>query len=89
MEKLYSTVPVKLATRDLEEEGLNAYSESVYLFKFDNEDEAEEFQILSHNEQLKLCGFKEEATPSKGTIHRYIIDASDYYVVIRETVMSW
>lgn len=88
MKKLYSTEPIILDV-DTEEEGLNSYSEAVHIFKFEDDDESEDFQVLSHNEQLKMCGFKEESTPSKGTVHRYIIDAGDYYVVVRETTMSW
>lgn len=68
---------------------LEFYAELVHVFEYENEDEAEDFQILSHNEQLSMCGFKEERTPSKGTVHRYIIDADDVYVVIRETIMTW
>lgn len=65
------------------------FMEKVYIFEFEDEDETEDFSVLSHSEQLAECGFKEEKTPSKGTVHRYIIDASDFTVVIRETVMSW
>lgn len=83
MNKIYST-PIWQAN---DEDG--KYAESVHVFTYDDEDEADDFQILSHNEQLASCGFKEEKTPSKGTIHRYVIDASDAYVVIRETEMSW
>ena len=83
MKKLFSTKPY-------EDESEGYYSELVHVFEFEDEDEAEDFQILSHNEQLSVCGFKaEEKTPSKGTVHRYIIDASDVFVVIRETVMVW
>lgn len=64
-------------------------SEIVHIFEFESEDEAEDFPILSHSEQLSACGFKEERTPSKGTVHRYVIDVSDNWVVIIETIMSW
>lgn len=83
MKKLFSTTPYNIS-----EEG-ELYSESVHIFGFDSEDEAEDFQVLSHSEQLSLCGFKEERTPSKGKVHRYVIDPSDIFVVIRETTMEW
>lgn len=83
MKKVFSTRSADF--RDSTE----SYSEIVHIFEFDSEDEAEDFPILSHNEQLSACGFKEERTPSKGTVHRYIVDASDNWVVIRETIMSW
>lgn len=83
MKQLFSTKPYQTEDED------GQYAESVHVFEFESEDEAEDFQILSHSEQLSMCGFKEERTPSKGTVHRYIIDTSDVFVVIRETVMSW
>lgn len=79
MKKLYSTEPYE--SQD--------YAELVHVFEYEDDEEAEEFQVLSHSEQLASCGFKEERTPSKGTVHRYIIDASDVYVVVRETIMTW
>lgn len=88
MKKLFSTEPYNPSV-NIEEDYLGSYSELVHVFAFKDEDEAEDFQILSHNEQLAICGFKEEKTPSKGTVHRYIIDASDAFVVVRETIMSW
>lgn len=83
MKKLFQTKPYENV-----EDG-EFYAELVHVFEYENEDEAEDFQILSHNEQLSMCGFKEERTPSKGTVHRYLIDADDVYVVIRETIMTW
>lgn len=83
MKNLFSTKPY-------EDESEDYFAELVHVFEFEDEDEAEDFQILSHNEQLATCGFKEESTPlKKGTIHRYIVDASDVFVVIRETIMKW
>lgn len=83
MRKLFSTKPY-------EDNSEGYYAELVHVFDFESEDESEDFQILSHSEQLASCGFKEEKTPAKsGTIHRYVVDASDVFVVIRETVMTW
>lgn len=82
MKKLFSTKPYETT-----DDGF--YSETVHVFEFEDEDEAEDFQVLSHTEQIASCGFKEEKTPSKGTVHRYIVDASDVFVVIRETIMTW
>lgn len=83
MKKLFSTKPYETEDED------GQYAEAVHIFEYETEDEAEDFQILSHNEQLSMCGFKEERTPSKGTVHRYVIDPSDIFVVIRETTMTW
>lgn len=83
MNKIYKTDEYKI-----NEDG-DIYAEVVHIFSYETEDEAEDFSILSHEEQLKICGFKEEKTPTKGTVHRYVIDASDAFVVIRENIYTW
>lgn len=78
-------------TPKFEEENKEGYySECVYVFEYEDGEE-EDFQLLSHNEQLQLCGFKvEEKTPmDSGTVHRYFIDAGDVYVIIRECIYGW
>lgn len=90
MELIFKTKPVSLVEEDDIEGGKFESSESVSIYAFESDDEAEDFELLSHKEQLALCGLKEESTPEKsGTVHRYTIDPGDAYVVIRESVMSF
>lgn len=83
MKKIFSTDSYKTHDED------GNYEEVVHIFEYETEDEADEFSILSHVEQLAACGFKEEKTPSKGTVHRYMVDAGDALVVVRESIASW
>lgn len=67
--------------------------EQILVYKFNNENEAETFSILSHDEQIKaLKGFvSEESTPNTdhGRVTRYYFDTSDIFVVVRRNVISW
>lgn len=67
--------------------------EKIFVFQYDTEEEVEDFEILSHNEQLLKLGFKaEEKTPStkSGAVNRYFIDPSDSFVVVREVhIIYW
>ena len=65
--------------------------EKVLVFEFDSEEEAEDYEMLSHNEQLAEVGLKENSTPNsnKGTVNRYYIDNSSGFLVIRENIISW
>lgn len=80
MTKLYET-----HTADYSEDGVQG-SEKIYVYANDDED----FELLSHNEQVSALGLPNEMpTPSKGTITRYFIDVSDFFIVVRETKMTW
>lgn len=72
-----------------DEEG--SVEEKIYVYAFDNADEADDFSILSHNEQLAELGFKENSTPSsnKGKVNRYFLDASDFTLIVRQTTIAW
>lgn len=83
MKKIFNTRPYSAQDED------GNFTEIVHIFEFENEDELDDFPILSHNEQLSMCGFKEEKTPIAGTIHRYLIDYSDFTVVVRENIYSY
>lgn len=74
-----------------DEEDGSTYAENVYIFQFEDEEEAEDFGLLNHNEQLSELGLKEDRTPAKGpaTVHRYFIDPGDIFVVVRENIISW
>lgn len=74
-----------------DEEDNSIYAENIYIFQFEDEEEEEDFGLLSHNEQLSELGFKEDRTPAKGpaTVHRYFIDPGDVFVVVRENIISW
>lgn len=80
MDKLFETHAANYS-----EDGMQ-FSEKVYVFK--NEDE--DFELLSHNEQVSMLGLpKELPTPSKGSVTRYYIDVSDSFIVVRENKMAW
>lgn len=80
MTKLYETHEANYYEDDIQ--GL----EKIYIFSNDDED----FEFLSHNEQVAALGLsKEMPTPNKGTITRYFIDVSDFFIVVRETKMTY
>lgn len=80
MTKLYETHSADYSEDDVQG------SEKIYVYTNDDED----FELLSHNEQVAALGLsKEMPTPSKGTITRYFIDVSDFFIVVRETKMNW
>lgn len=86
MELIYKT---ETAIIPDEEDG-GTLEETIYIYRSKDEDLAEDFELLSHAEQLELFGFKEEKTPAnKGTIHRYTIDPGEEYIVVRETTMTF
>lgn len=59
----------------------------VLVFAYEDEDEADEFPMLAHKEQLAELGLKEESTPSTNhaTFNRYFIEPSDSFVVVNAT----
>lgn len=67
----------------LEEEDM-VVSNQIIVFKYENEDEADDFMMLAHREQLSELGLKEEATPEgeHGNLHRYSIEPNDSFVVV-------
>lgn len=83
MIKLYGTAAEEVFYDEDEKE---TQFESVTVFKFENEDEAEEFSYLTHNEQIKALGLPEEKklTNTITEIHRYFIDVGDMFVVVRD-----
>lgn len=92
MKLLYKTDTVPVPTDEEYDDQEDNFSskEEVSIFTYENDEEAEDFELLSHKEQLALCGLKEESTPEKsGTVHRYTIDPGDVFVVIRCAIMSW
>lgn len=66
-------------------------TESIYVFCYEDEDEADDFELLSHNEQLAELGFKESKTPNteNGSVSRYYIDFSSAFIVVRESKFEW
>lgn len=85
-------IEVFRTTKTIKDEDNNDYTERVFVFEYESEDEAEDFQLLNHNEQINACALKKEnSTPDKdtGTVNRYFIDFSDCFVIIKEVVMSW
>lgn len=77
--------------KEFEDEDGSVLKEKVMVFEFDDSEEDEDFELLSHNEQLQLLGLKECSTPNKehGTVNRYYIDNSDGFLVVRENIISW
>lgn len=68
--------------------------EQILVYKFNNENEAEMFSILSHDEQIMKTSkdyVGEELTPNTdhGRVVRYYFDTSDIFVVVRKNVISW
>ena len=85
-------IEVFKTAKSIKDEDNNDYVEKIYIFDYESEDEADDFQLLNHNEQISACGLKKEnSTPDKdtGTVNRYFIDCSDCFVVVKEVVMSW
>lgn len=85
MKSIFKSSPVNV-NYDVED----TYIERIHVFEFEDEEESQDFGVLSNAEQLKELGFKEESTPIKGNadLHRYVIDASDVFIVVRETIIS-
>lgn len=67
--------------------------ETVKVYEFDDLGEADDFSSFSHEEQCKEIGVKEEPTPSPsakhGEMRRYVFDASDALLVVREFMYKW
>lgn len=69
------------------------YKEQLRIFEFE-EDDNEDFELLSHNEKIAELGIeKEGSTPNKdhGSVVRHNIDndsMSDYVIVTTNTI-SW
>ena len=66
-------------------------AEKIYIFEFENDEESEDFELYSHSEQLAELGFKEKSTPSTehGTVQRYSVDFTNFYITIVETTTKW
>ena len=65
--------------------------EQIFVFEYEDEEEAEDFAMLAYREQLSELGLKEEATPDSehGKIHRYSIDPSDSFVIVQASTFIW
>lgn len=65
--------------------------EQIFVFEYEDEEEAEDFAMLAYREQLSELGLKEEATPDNehGKIHRYSIDPGDSFVIVQASTFVW
>lgn len=74
----------------MKDEDGSSYQEKAYIFAYSSGREAEDFELLTHDEQIKACKLeKEEEIKSFShgtTVHRYTVDAGDFYVFVREVV---
>lgn len=66
-------------------------TEKIYIFEFEDNEESEDFELYSHSEQLAELGFKERSTPltEHGTVQRYSIDFTNFYIIVIETITKW
>lgn len=65
------------------------YLSNIYIFEYESEEEADDFGFLSFDEQLMLMGFREDKTPmGSGTVHRYVVDFDETFVIVRETIIK-
>lgn len=86
MEKIFESDFVEIEAED------STISEKIYIYKFDDEFESEDFELLSHSEQIyELKLNKESSTPNttSGTVNRYYIDISSSFCVVRENIITW
>lgn len=64
--------------------------EDICVYEASSED-IEDFELLSHVEQLEFFNLKEEKTPNTthGSVTRYYFDVSTSFIVVHQTTISW
>lgn len=75
----------------LKDEDESSIEETVSIYQFEDF-ESEDFELLSHNEQISYLHLeKEKSTPNAdhGTVTRYIFDPSDAFLVVRKNIITW
>lgn len=85
------TLMYETPTVVLKDEDGSSVEETVLIYRFE-EFESEDFELLSHNEQVSYLHLeKEKSTPNSdhGTVTRYSMDPSDSFLIVRKNVITW
>lgn len=84
MEKIFETKGKIISDED------SSVQENVIMYEVSPE-ELEDFELLSHAEQLAWLKLKEDKTPSTehGSVTRYYFDVSTSFITVHETTTVW